>query len=75
MNSNEQTIRQLERRRKALNWQLMNSSTAEEANNIERELWALRTEIRYHKSMVKNEKLNLRTPRLGQSDRSAVDSR
>lgn len=46
MNSGKQTLRELESRRKALNERLMNSKNLEEANNIERELWAVRAAIR-----------------------------
>lgn len=51
MNSGKQTLRELESRRKALNERLMNSKNLEEANNIERELWALRAAIRQMKSL------------------------
>jgi len=45
MNSREQVISELESRRKALSERLMNSKDTRDANNIERELWALRTAI------------------------------
>lgn len=50
MNSGKQTLRELESRRKALNEQLMNSGTLDEANKIERELWAVRAAIRIRRS-------------------------
>jgi hypothetical protein len=54
MNSVEQIIRELEDKRKILNERLMNSATVAEANKIERELWALRASIQYHKRANKN---------------------
>lgn len=56
MTSGEQIIRDLEDRRKALNERLMNSKTIDEANNIERELWALRAAIRHCKRATLGEK-------------------
>ncbi len=50
MNSSEETIRELELKRQALNERLMNAKDLAEANSIERELWALRAAIRYHKN-------------------------
>lgn len=52
MNSSEDTIRELEFKRRALNERLMNAKDVAEANGIERELWALRVRIRYHKSRI-----------------------
>jgi len=52
MNSYPDIIRELEFKRKALNERLMNSKNVAEANGIERELWALRAAIRYHKGKV-----------------------
>jgi hypothetical protein len=46
----EQRIQELEKRRVALNNQLMDAQSVTEANEIERELWALRTAISYHNS-------------------------
>ena len=46
----EQRIRELEKQRLALNKQLMDAQSIAEANEIERELWALRTAISRHKS-------------------------
>jgi hypothetical protein len=46
----EQRIRELEKQRLALNKQLMDAQSVAEANEIERELWALRTAISRHKS-------------------------
>lgn len=55
MTSSPDIIRELEFKRKALNERLMNANDVAEANVIERELWALRTAIRYHKSKVGRE--------------------
>jgi hypothetical protein len=55
MNSSADMIRELELKRKALNQRLMNSKDVAEANGIERELWALRAAIRYHKGEVARE--------------------
>ena len=52
MNSSEDTIRELEFKRRALNERLMNAKDVAEANRIERELWALRAAIRYHKGII-----------------------
>jgi hypothetical protein len=52
MNSGMQTLRELESRRKALNERLMNSQNIQEANNIERELWAIRAAIHELESAV-----------------------
>ena len=49
----EERLQELERRRIALNQQLMNVQTLAEANDIERELWALRAEISYYKSKLR----------------------
>ena len=51
MNSSQDIIRELEFKRRALNERLMNAKDVPEANCIERELWALRAAIRYHKNM------------------------
>ena len=55
MNSSPDIIRELEFKRKALNERLMNSKNVAEANGIERELWALRAAIRYHKGKLGRE--------------------
>jgi len=60
MDSGKQVIQELESRRKSLNERFMNSKTVAEANNIERELWALRTAIRYHKSVDAKKRPNSR---------------
>jgi hypothetical protein len=52
MNSSEDIIRELEFRRRALNERLMNAKDVAEANGIERELWAVRARIRYHKAKM-----------------------
>lgn len=52
MNSSPDIIRELEFKRKALNDRLMNAKDVAEANSIERELWALRAAIRYHKGKI-----------------------
>jgi hypothetical protein len=52
MNSSQDIIRELEFKRRALNERLMNAKDVAEANSIERELWALRAAIRYHKNML-----------------------
>src|SRR6185437_16750600 len=52
MNSSPDTIRELEFRRRALNERLMNAKDVVEANGIERELWAVRAQIRYHKAKI-----------------------
>ncbi len=52
MNSSPDIIRELEIKRKALNERLMNAEDVAEANGIERELWAVRAAIRYHKSKM-----------------------
>jgi hypothetical protein len=49
MNSSEQTISELESRRKALNERLMNSKNIQDANKY-REMWALKTAIRLYRS-------------------------
>jgi predicted nucleic acid-binding Zn-ribbon protein len=46
----QQRIQELEKRRVALNSKLMDAQSIAEANEIERELWALRTAISCHKS-------------------------
>jgi hypothetical protein len=48
--SRERMIQQLERKRTALNHKLMKTRNLRDANRIERELWALRAAISYHKS-------------------------
>jgi hypothetical protein len=55
MNPSPDIIRELELKRKALNERLMNAKDIAEANAIERELWALRAAIRYHKSKIARE--------------------
>ena len=50
----DELVQQLEDKRVALNRELMLAKSQAEANRIERELWALRTAIAYHKS-AKNE--------------------
>ena len=55
MNSSEETIQELELKRRALNERLMNTRDLAEANSIERELWALRAAIRYHTGMLSGE--------------------
>ncbi|HET8825420.1 MAG TPA: hypothetical protein VFM77_09840 [Terriglobales bacterium] len=50
MNSSDDIIRELEFKRRALNERLMNAKDVAEANSIERELWAVRARIRYHKT-------------------------
>ena len=52
MNSSEDIIRELEFKRRALNERLMNAKDVAEANGIERELWAVRARIRYHKTKM-----------------------
>lgn len=52
MDSSQDMIRELEIKRRALNERLMNAKDVAEANGIERELWAIRARMRYHKSMV-----------------------
>ncbi len=54
MVSREQDIQELERKRAALNQQLMNAQTLAEANRIERELQALRIAISYHRARLTN---------------------
>jgi hypothetical protein len=49
----EQRAEELERRRIALNQQLMNIQTLAEANEIERELWALRAALSYYRSKLR----------------------
>jgi hypothetical protein len=46
----QQRIQELENRRLILNQKLMDADSKAEVNEIERELWALRAAIRYHKS-------------------------
>ncbi len=55
MNSSEDTIRELEIKRRALNEHLMNAKDLTEANSIERELWALRTAIRHHNRVLQRQ--------------------
>lgn len=55
MNSSEDTIRELELKRRALNERLMNAKDLAEANSIERELWALRTAIRHHNRVLQRQ--------------------
>lgn len=50
MISRDKLIQRLEARRVALNRHLMKAKTQTETNRIERELWALRTAIAYHKA-------------------------
>lgn len=52
MNSSQDVIRELEFKRRALNERLMNTKDVAEANSIERELWALRAAIRYHRGVI-----------------------
>ncbi len=52
MKPSEEFIQELEIKRRALNERLMNAKDVTEANSIERELWALRARIRYHKSRL-----------------------
>lgn len=52
MNSSQDIIRELEIKRRALNERFMNAKDVVEANTIERELWAIRARIRYHKIRV-----------------------
>jgi hypothetical protein len=49
MTSEKETIEYLENQPRALNERLMNSKTVADANNTERELWALREAIRHQK--------------------------
>ena len=49
----EERLQELERGRIALNQFLMNVQTLAEANDIERELWALRAEISHYKSKLR----------------------
>lgn len=55
MNSSPEIIRELEFKRRAMNERLMNTKDVAEANGIERELWALRAAIRYHKGKIAKE--------------------
>ena len=55
MNSSPDIIRELEFKRRALNERLMDAKDVAEANRIERELWALRAAIRYHKGKMARE--------------------
>ncbi|HEV2697188.1 MAG TPA: hypothetical protein VGU90_04280 [Terriglobales bacterium] len=64
--SSEQVISELENRRKLLNDKLMNAKTVREANEIERELWALRAAIRYRKRLPKSENLERQSPQVSQ---------
>ena len=48
----EQRVEELERRRIVLNQQLMSVQTLAEANEIERELWALRAAISHYRSKL-----------------------
>lgn len=50
MISRDKLIQQLEGKRVALNRELMKAKSQTEANRIERELWALRTAIAYHRA-------------------------
>ena len=52
MNPSEEIVQELEIKRRALNERLMHAKDLTEANSIERELWALRARIRYHKSRL-----------------------
>jgi hypothetical protein len=52
--SSEEAISELENKRKLLNDRLMNAQTLQEANQIERELWAIRAAIRYPKRFPKS---------------------
>jgi hypothetical protein len=62
MNSSQDIIRELEIKRRALNERLMNAKDVAEGNSIERELWAIRARIRYHKSIeAKEERKTLRS--------------
>jgi hypothetical protein len=45
--SSQKAISELENKRKLLNERFMNAQTLQEANEIERELWAIRAAIRY----------------------------
>jgi len=56
MNSSKKTLRELESRRRGLNERLMNSKNLTDANNIERELWAVRAAIRHHKQAMASDK-------------------
>src|SRR5579864_2397277 len=62
MNSSKQTLRELESRRRALNERLMNSKTLADANNIERELWAVRAAIRHHMRVNASERCDVIEP-------------
>lgn len=55
MSSSEDIIRELEFKRRALNERLMNAKDVAEANGVERELWAVRAAIRYHKGKLARE--------------------
>jgi hypothetical protein len=61
MNSSRQTLSELKRKRTLLNDLLMKSKTLAEANNIERELWAVRTAIGLFKSDSSNEVVQRRS--------------
>jgi hypothetical protein len=51
--TSEKAISELENKRKLLNERLMDAQTLQEANEIERELWAIRAAIRYRKRFPK----------------------
>ena len=59
MKSSQLTLRELETKRKNLNERLMNSRTLADANNIERELWAIRAAIRLYKNALASERGSL----------------
>lgn len=61
MNSSQDIIRELEIKRKAMNDRLMNAKNVAEANGIERELWALRAAIRYHRGNIARETRSVRS--------------
>lgn len=74
MSAADQVIKDLESRRRALNERLMNSKSTQEANGIERELWAVRAAIRYYKSADAG-KNSLRKSGLGQPGQSSSSFR
>ncbi len=75
MSSSEDITRELEFKRRALNERLMNAKDVAEANAIERELWAVRARIRFHKitkeGVLRSQESQAR-PRARESSRESV---
>ena len=67
MISIEHRISDLEQQRRNLNEKLMSARAADEANAVERELWAIRTAIAYYKSALRRSR-ETQTPQVPSHD-------